>query len=116
MLINYSKSNFLLIRIKIRKKKKWGFMFPIPLFIISELIDAIEDLSLFFGNIILPFNKKKDEHQIRQCIQDKASLRYNNLKELTTMFSLFWDDLRSYGKWKMVDIDTGDIFVSIEFY
>lgn len=106
MLINKCASKFLFLKIKVRRGKKWRIVFPIPLYIITQLIAGIQDLSIILGLIIQPFYK----------IQKELPLSFSTWKEFLTYFSLCWDELRNYGSWKMLEIDSSDIFISIEFY
>lgn len=94
MLISANHSRLILIRVK---NKRFGFVIPLPLFILEDLVDSLCDL-LYLG--------------------EKAMGGTGKFKPgvIIELFRQTLVELARYGRWKMVDIEVDKIRVSIEFY
>jgi len=97
---NKRKSYFLLIRVKV--KHRIGFIIPIPLMVIDEAVGAMVYMSslimlvcrLFCGNI-------------KVC---------GLVKTFIELVPVIVSEIRHYGRLKLVEVDTEEAKVSIDFY
>lgn len=95
--------------IQIKTKGSIGFSIPISLFAIEQLMDSLLDLISLVEDIA---------PGARISWKSWGKHRNGYHYKLSTIFILVKDilnELRSYGRWRMVEIDTEDAKVNIQF-
>jgi hypothetical protein len=94
MLSSIKRSRFILIKIK---NERFGFVIPLPLFILEDVIDSFSDL--------LSLVDKVASGSWKLTLVTISSLLQQTIEELVV-----------YGRWTMVDIEAEEVKVSIKFY
>jgi hypothetical protein len=94
MLSRVKRSRLMLIRIK---NGRFGFVLPLPLFILEDVVDACSDLI----------------YVVEKVASNSRKLSLGTIIELSKQTI---EELVIYGRWKMVDIEAKEVKVSIEFY
>ena len=100
-------SHFLVIQIK--TNEKFGFSIPISLLVIDQIMVSLSDLVSFMEDILpgvrIPW-QSWDKNKKR--VEFKLSIVLAMVREILS-------ELRSYGTWRMVEIDTEEAKVDIRF-
>jgi hypothetical protein len=104
---NGYRSFFMLVRIHVRK----GFLIPIPipLFLLDQTLDAVEDLAWLAEKFILPGIVRSGNRQD----QDFKSFRHwvhqsGSPSQAIKLCRGIIEELRRYGKWRMAEVETRD--------
>ena len=85
--------------VKIRLRKGMGFIIPIPFYALDTVIGAIEDIAWLSESFIgFGFFSKKPISGIISVVREIIS------------------ELRQYGRWSMIQVDTEDAKVFVDFY
>ena len=113
MWINRFKGLFLVVRLK--KPGRRGFDIPVPFFVFEQTLDALGDLCWVADKLFLKYVKGVcaglPEHK----------RRYKPLKNDVSFFatvSLLGDlfhELRKHGKWKLVEVEADELYLSVDF-
>ncbi len=116
MLIKY-RSSFLLIRIRAERLR---LTFPVPFFLLVQVIEAIASL-LWIGEKLLPqsvYHKLFFKPQCGDSISQftgKDTFLIGDLRLVFRIAQDFLNELRQYGRWSLVEVETGKSWVSIGF-
>ncbi len=105
-----SKSRFLLV--KIRHKRSPGFSIPIAFGVFNELIEATQELVDVVESFI-PKDKRKS--WIRHLSSNKLSLEISVGGVIKMLMTLF-EELQSYKGLRLVEVESEDINVRVEFF
>lgn len=107
------RSFFMLIRVRVGK----GLLLPIPipLFLLDQTLDVIEDLAWLAEKLVLPGINRSSRRQVQDRKRlwswfDPASLA-NSVGSPTRAVKLcreMIEELRRYGKWRMVEVEAQD--------
>ena len=103
MLNKTKKSNFLLI--KIFDKKRFKITFPLPLIIIDETLESLDDFVSIFDKPLTGILRKKHK-----------SSKYLPLSGILNLIMGIIDELKSYGRLKLVHVESEEADVHIEFF
>lgn len=103
-------SHFLLIKIK--AKGYFKLTLPVSLWTVDQLIESLTDLIGFIEDI-LP--QKATMIPWRSWDKSTNSSQRVKVSNILTMVREVLTELRSYGNWRMVEIDTEDAKVDIQF-
>lgn len=104
------RSWFMLVRVKTAGKT--GFVFPFSLPVLEEAVAVLADLALV-GDLLFPgwlhrFSQGGEEEQRRKpCFF---------LSQAVRLIGAVFPELRRYGRWQMVEVETGGQKISVEFY
>lgn len=101
------RSFFMLVRVRIGA----GFLFsiPIPLFLLDQTLDVVEDLAWLAEKFVLPgvahssYQHDSDLKRFRSWTQVAGSPR-----RAVKLCREIIDELRRYGKWRMVEVEARD--------
>ena len=114
MLTDPGLSRFLLVKIKIPNKFK--FTIPIAFIVFDDLLDVLEDWMWLF-EMLVPHWKIKANNFLQNHSHTKhISWSVEIITSLCKLPGGLLYELRKYGKWKLVEVDTSDAYVSVEFY
>lgn len=108
-----NRSHFMLIRI--RPKGKRGFVIPIPLLVLDITLEAVADLA-WLADLFLPLWRKKLENRIGIGSRNRNWANRVSLSTALTLCLGIIDELRKYGRWRMVEVVDGETCVYIDLY
>lgn len=104
---NGYRSFFMMVRIRAGK----GFLIPIPipLFLLDQTLDAVEDLAWLAEKFVIPGVVRSGNRQD----QNSKSFRHwmdhpGSPSEVVKLCRRIIEELRRYGKWRMVEVETRD--------
>ena len=109
MLNKTKRSNFLLV--KIFDKKKFKITIPLPLIIIDETLESLDDFVSLFDKPLTGMLRKK--HKGHEKHKSSKNLPLSGILNLTMGIL---DDLRSYGRLKIINVESKDVDVHIELF
>lgn len=98
---------FLMVRVKVQGH--WGFTFPVPLYVVDELFDALSDLA-WIGEIALRYVPVPREANTRKHLQWLKMLSPRGVISATQSMV---GDLRRHKGLEVVDVEAGDVQVKI---
>ena len=103
-------SHFLLIKIK--AKGHFKLTLPVSLWTVDQLVESLTDLICFFEDIL-----PRSAMLIPWKSWDKSNNSSQRIKisKILIMVREILNELRSYGNWRIVEIDTEDAKVDIQF-
>lgn len=100
-------SRLLLVKIRIHNKMK--FTLPISFAVLDDILDAFGDW-LWLLNKLFPQWKNKGTGYLPHPWTPETIFHACKLPgELI-------HELRKHGRWKLVEVDTNDVYVSVEFF
>lgn len=97
-------SLFLLVRISFGGTR--SLVIPIPLFVVDITLDAVADLALV-ADLFAPLWRRGLKH---------SWFRMPSLAALLGVCAEFFNELRRYGRWRMVEVETDKVRVYVDFY
>jgi len=100
------RSLFLLVRVK--PKGKMRIVVPVPLYILDATLAAISDL-LWLPDLLFPVWRKSLAGKIKLPPGLTPGKAWNLIVELI-------DEVRKYGRWRMVEVENEDARIYIDFY
>lgn len=110
MLTSRSKSRFLLVRV--RHKRSFGFSIPIALNVFNELMEATQELVEVVESFI-PRNNRKS--WIRHLSSNQLSWEIS-VGGIIKMLMVLFQELQSYKGLKLVELESKDVDVKVEFF
>jgi hypothetical protein len=111
MWIKPSCITFLLIRFRIKEYP--GFVIPISLHTFEELIEAAKDLFWLIERLF-PLRQKPYAQLWNNCQESHLFKYHFSFTSFLSQCGVFLDEIKKYGKWKVMEIDTDEIFISID--
>ena len=102
----------MLVRIKLIGKM--GFMVPIPFYVLDIIVDAIGDLA-WVADLSRPIGLNKLQKHLTHHGWGHIGKQISFAKVLN-IFQELISELRKYGRWRLVEVKTEDVQVSIDLY
>lgn len=100
-------AHFVMVRVKVQSH--WGFTFPIPLCVINEWFEALDDL-VGIGEVVLKFIPLPLEAGARRQMSWVKMLSPSRVTEFIHILLM---DLNHYKGLDVVDVETGDVQVKV---
>ncbi|MHB9096125.1 MAG: hypothetical protein ACYC21_15795 [Eubacteriales bacterium] len=97
-------SLFLLVRISFGGSR--SLVIPIPLFVVDITLDAMADLTLV-ADLFAPLWRRGLKY---------SRFRISSLAALLGVCTEFFNELRKYGRWRMVEVAADKVRVYVDFY
>lgn len=91
-MLNKSRSCFVIVKLR---RKSLVVIFPVPLFIFSDLLQALCDLAVLWGHVF-------PRLQLPQLIMDQLAQVFVELRQL--------------GRWTLVEVNDDENQIAISFY
>lgn len=101
--IGVRKSLFLVVRVKTPKMKR-GLFIPMPLFVIDEVVGGLADLAELWVRLT-PGPKRRDA----------AHLGPHPIEWIRTVAGII-PELRAYGRWTLVEVESKDTRIYVSMY
>lgn len=104
----WSKSaQFLMVRVKV--KNHWGFIIPLPLWVVDEFFEAVTDLA-WVGEVALKLVPLPQDENARRQILFVKGISPSGLIEV---FHSLIKELRGHKGLDVVDVHTGDVRLKV---
>jgi hypothetical protein len=94
------------------KKAGRGVALPVPLFVFDQLFEAFGDLLA----LIMDLLPSRSVRIWRNKYEPGIALDKSNITAFLKLFKEFWDELRSNGRWQLIEIEAAGLRIDIRFY
>jgi len=101
--------------IKIKQDRRIGFNIPITFVVLEDLIEAFEDWIWAFERLFPKWNKKLISWGEGSMVYNMPGQNFSLGLIFKIIHELFYE-LRKHGRWKVVEVDTKDVYVTVEFF
>jgi len=98
----------LMVRVKV--KGHWGFIFPVPLWVVDQFLEAVKDLASV-GEMGLKLVPLPQEENARNHLRFVKAI---SLSGLITVSHSVIKELRGHKGLDVVDVETGDVRVRVQ--
>lgn len=113
MSTKHYRSSFMLVRIQHGGLRK--IIIPLPLFVLDETIKALADL-MVLPDLLFPSWQQKIHQKLVGKKWYKEIQPQSSLRDIVNLFRSLFNELRQYGRWRMVEVESGKDKVYIDFY
>lgn len=111
---NKKRSQFILVRISLGGLRR--LVIPIPLFVLDITLSATADLALL-GDLFAPvWRRELRKHLYPSSCLNGRTVSLISLRSIFGVCLQFFDELRNYGRWRMVEVKTGKVEIFVDFY
>ncbi|ABR50036.1 hypothetical protein Amet_3945 [Alkaliphilus metalliredigens QYMF] len=110
-----SKKTSKIMLIKVKHGKYIRLTIPIVLSVIDELIEAFEEVTWVLKPLIFPLKNKVIKWKLDDIVSN-ISIEDFSVDEIFKLIHELFNEVRKHGRYKMIDVDVGDIKVLVEFY
>jgi len=108
-----TKSHIMLVKVK--HSRRIRLTVPLSLGAFDELIEAFEDLILLFERVFPSWNQKAKKWGLDYMVHHVPMQNFSFGLAFQLIHELFYE-LRKHKRWKLVEVDTKDVYVSVEFF
>ncbi|HYH03020.1 MAG TPA: hypothetical protein VEC37_07970 [Bacillota bacterium] len=113
MWTNRRKSHFLMIWFQTAESRK--FVLPIALMVLDQLFNALFELADFLEHI-LPSHRLVISCTHGKSDTGRKELHTSDIGAILGLIREFWQEIRGYGRWEVVRIESEEAQVKIEFF
>lgn len=96
--------------VRVKVQSRWNFTFPVPLYVVDELFEALTDLA-WVGEIALKFVPVPREENMRKHLRWVQMLSPSGIISAS---HIMMKDLRQHKGLDLVDVETGDVRVKVQ--